>query len=88
MTWTIEFTKQANKQFSKLDKPVKQRLVNFLKNRVGKLDNPRDLGKALQGDLSEYWVYRVGDYRLLASIEDNKLLIVVVEVEHRKQVYK
>jgi mRNA interferase RelE/StbE len=88
MTWTIELSKQANKQLSKLDKPVKQRLVDFLKNRVARLDNPRDLGKALQGDLSEYWVYRVGDYRLLASIEDNKLLIVVVEVEHRKQVYK
>ena len=88
MTWKIELSKQANKQLSKLDKPVKQRLVDFLKNRVGKLENPRDLGKALQGDLSEYWVYRVGDYRLLTVIENDKLVVVVVEVEHRKQVYK
>lgn len=84
MTWTVEITPKALKQLNKLDKQVKQRIADFLKNRLSNLENPRDLGKALQGDLSQYWSYRVGDYRLLAAIEDEKLVILLVDVGHRK----
>jgi mRNA interferase RelE/StbE len=54
MTWQINFTHIAAKQFTKLDKPVKQRIINFLEHRVALLDNPKELGKALQGELAEY----------------------------------
>ena len=88
MTWTVKFTKQAEKQFSKLDRPIQQRIVNFLNNRLKLLDDPKQIGKALQGNLAEYWSYRVGDYRLLVVFEDEHLLIVVAELAHRRHVYK
>jgi len=88
MTWIVEFTKQAEKQFNKLDRPIQQRIADFLNNRLKLLDNPKQIGKALQGNLSEYWSYRVGDYRLLVVFEDDNLIIVVAELAHRRHVYK
>ena len=88
MTWQIEFTAMATKQFSKLDKSVKERIINFLENRLAIMDNPKQSGKALQGSLSEYWAYRVGSYRILTKHQDNQLLILVVEIGHRKEIYK
>ena len=88
MTWQIEFTSMAAKQFSKLDKPVKERIISFLENRLATMDSPKQLGKALQGTLSEYWAYRVGSYRILTKHQDERLLILVVEIGHRKEVYK
>jgi mRNA interferase RelE/StbE len=88
MTWRIEFTRSAAKQFSGLDKPVQQRIAKFLKTRLSVSENPRSLGKALQGPLSEFWSYRVGDYRLLAHIEDQKLIILMTDIAHRRHVYK
>mgnify|MGYP000350114252 CR=1 FL=1 len=89
MTWIVEFTKQAEKQFNKLDRPIQQRIADFLNNRLKLLDNPKQIGKALQGNLSEYWSYRVGDYRLLVVFEDDNLIIIVVaELAHRRHVYK
>jgi mRNA interferase RelE/StbE len=53
------------------------------------LDNPRSIGQALQGSkLGEFWKYRVGDYRLICKIEDNRLLILVLRVGHRREVYR
>ena len=88
MTWRIEFSDKAAKQFSKLDKPVKQRIIGFLENRLATLDNPKSVGKALQGTLSEYWAYRVGSYRIMTKHLDDRVLIMVVEIGHRKEVYK
>lgn len=88
MIWAIKFTKQAEKQFNKLDRPIQQRIADFLNNRLKSLDNPKQLGKALQGNLAEYWSYRVGDYRLLVVFEDEALIIVVTELAHRRHVYK
>ena len=88
MTWQIKFTNLAAKQFSKLDKPIKQRIISFLENRLATMDSPKQTGKALQGTLSEYWAYRVGNYRILTKHQDNQLLILIVEIGHRKEVYK
>jgi mRNA interferase RelE/StbE len=88
MTWTVEFTKQAEKQFNKLDRPIQQRIAGFLNNRLKLIDNPKQIGKALQGNLSEYWSYHIGDYRLLVVFEDDHLVIVVAELAHRRHVYK
>ncbi len=78
----------AAKQFSKLDKPVKERIISVLENRLATMDNPTQTGKALQGTLSEYWAYRVGSYRILTKHQDDQLLILIVEIGHRKEVYK
>lgn len=86
MAWKIEFAKKAEKSLSKLDKPVIQRLLKFLKTRVEK--DPRSVGESLKGQLSELWKYRVGDYRLICSIEDEKLLVLVVHVGHRREVIR
>ena|SRR2546426_1357138 len=61
MAWQIEFERAAQKELDKLDKPVARRILKFLYQRVGKLDDPRKIGQRLQGTLSEFWKYRVGD---------------------------
>jgi mRNA interferase RelE/StbE len=86
MAWKIEFAHTAEKELSKLDKPVIQRILRFLKERVEK--DPKAAGKNLQGSLSGFWRYRVGDYRLYADIQFNSNRVVIVKVGHRKDVYK
>jgi len=88
MTWTVRFTRQAEKQFKKLDRSVQQRIANFLNHRLQSLDDPKQIGKPLQGNLAKYWSYRVGDYRLLVVFEEAELIIVVTELAHRRYVYK
>ncbi len=69
MVWTIDFTKSADKQFDQLDKTIQIRIVKFLNTRLAKMDDPRQLGNPLQGTLSDYWSYRVGDYRIPDAYE-------------------
>lgn len=88
MAWEIEFTDSAVKKLRKIDPPVAKRLVRFLRERVADGADPRTYGKQLKGPLSEYWRYRVGDYRLICSIEDRVMRIVVVDLAHRKNVYR
>ncbi|WNB76072.1 type II toxin-antitoxin system RelE family toxin [Methylomonas koyamae] len=86
MGYRIEFTPKAAKQFAKLDATTKKRLQDYwLKLQV--LDDPRAHGKPLQGPLAGLWRYRVGDYRILARIVDDRLLILVVGLDHRSSVY-
>ncbi len=75
------------KQVSKLDKPIQKRIFSYM-DEVAQLENPRSRGKALTGELVGFWRYRVGDYRLLCRIKDKQLIINVVKVGHRKDVYK
>lgn len=82
----ISFSDKAEKQFLKLDKPIQKQIQTFIL-KLKDLENPRSRGKALVGNLLGFWRYRVGDYRLLCKIVDEELLIVVVEVGHRKEVY-
>lgn len=85
MTYRIRFTPKAHKQVRRLDRPVAHRIRDYL-TRLD-LENPRLTGKPLKGD-RRFWRYRVGDYRLLVSIEDDELLVLVVDVDHRRQVYR
>lgn len=71
----------------KLGHTAQKRILSYLKDKIMTLDDPRSLGKPLTGGLSELWRYRVGDYRILAKIEDYQFLILVVHVGHRKNVY-
>jgi mRNA interferase RelE/StbE len=88
MAWKIEFDPAALKELRKLDKPVEKRILKFLRERIGKLDDPRQVGAKLQGALSGFWKYRVGDYRLICSLEDALLVVLVLRVGHRREVYK
>ena len=81
------YTKQSLKSFSKLNKTTQQRIANFTQE-LELLENPRIKGKALKGELSEYWRYRVGDYRLVCEIFDDKMLILCIKVDKRDSVYK
>ena len=83
---TYRFTNKARKQFLKLDKSVQNRISKYM-DEVASLANPRARGKGLSGNLSEFWSYRVGDYRIVCRIQDNILQIEVVKVGHRRDVY-
>lgn len=89
LAWRIEFEDAALKELSKLDKPVAKRIVTFLRERVAMLDDPRSIGEALKGSrLGEFWKYRVGDYRIITSIEDGVMRILVLKVGNRREVYR
>ncbi len=87
MAWTVEFSEHALKQLAKLDKQAAQRITSKLRE-VSQLEDPRSAGKALTGNLSPLWRYRVGDYRIVCDIEDGVLIILVVDVDHRSRAYK
>lgn len=78
----------AKKELAGLDKTQAKRITTFLHKRVAELDDPRSIGEALKGSkFGDFWKYRVGDYRIIASIEDGALLILVVRIGNRKDVY-
>ena len=88
MSWRIEFDTRVGKDLRALDKQAVSRILKYLAERVAPADDPCRLGKALSGELGEYWRYRVGPYRVLATIEDDALRILVVRVAHRNSVYR
>ncbi|MFZ0314978.1 MAG: type II toxin-antitoxin system RelE/ParE family toxin [Candidatus Korobacteraceae bacterium] len=89
MAWTIEFADTALRQLEKFDKSIARRIRRFLQERIVPTENPRSIGEALHGDrLGEFWKYRVGDYRLIARIEDARLVILVVRLGHRREIYR
>ncbi|MGH9519956.1 MAG: type II toxin-antitoxin system RelE family toxin [Terriglobales bacterium] len=89
MGWTIELAQSADRELAQLDPPQRKRILTFLRDRLARLDDPRSIGQALRGEkLGEFWKYRVGDYRLIASIEDRRVLILILRIGHRRQVYR
>jgi mRNA interferase RelE/StbE len=89
MAYSVELSKSADRELGKLDAQHRKRILKFLHERVAKLDDPRSVGEALHGSqLGEFWKYRVGDYRLIAKIEDERLLVLVLRVGHRKEIYR
>jgi mRNA interferase RelE/StbE len=89
MTWRIELSSLAQKNLRQLDPPTRQRILQFLSTRVAPLDDPRSLGAALKGSkLGNFWKYRVGDFRIIADIQDGVLTILVVRIGNRRDVYR
>jgi len=88
LVWTVKFSDEAKRNLKKLDKSTQKRITHFLQTRLQNTDNPRATGKSLQGNLSGLWRYRIGDFRLLCRIEDGELIILVIEIGHRKEIYK
>ena len=89
MAWRVEFHRAAHKEFSKLDRPVRERILRFLADRLDGCADPRIIGEALRGEvLGRYWKYRVGDYRLVCHLQDELLLVLVLRVGNRREVYR
>lgn len=87
MSWDYRITERALKELRKFGPDASRRILDYLDDRIRDTDNPRQFGKALRGELGEFWRYRVGDYRILCKIEDDVLIVLVVKVGHRRDVY-
>jgi mRNA interferase RelE/StbE len=87
-SWRIEITRTATRQITKLDKSAQKAILKFLRERLATAENPRQWGTALQGDNRGLWRYRVGDYRLISDIQDEKVTVLILELGHRKDVYR
>lgn len=85
--WRIETSAAFDKSLTKLDKPAARRVVVYLEELLT-LEDPRQRGKGLSAELSGYWRYRVGDYRVIVKIENDRLLVIALDVAHRSQIYK
>ena len=89
MAWRVEFTKHAARDLEKIDRPDRRRILGFLRDRVESSADPRALGEALRGkDLGQFWKYRVGDFRIICEIQDRRVVVVVVRVGNRREVYR
>jgi len=89
MKYKVEYTKAAVKQLKKMDRKIAAFILSYIEGKLVDCNDPRIYGKALKGNLNDKWRYRVGEYRILAKIEDDKVVVViVVEVGHRKDIYK
>ncbi len=88
MGWKIEWDERAAKEFRKLDRQAQQRIVRYLQERVIGDSEPRATGKALKGNKAEILSYRLGDYRVLCHIEDESLVVLVLAVGHRREIYR
>ena len=89
MVWTIDLEEGAQRELSKLGSEPLRRISRFLIQRLAIVDDPRSIGRALSGDrLGHLWRYRVGDYRIIADLQDERLRILVVTVGHRSDVYR
>ncbi len=89
LAWRVEFDEAAHKELRKLDPQVARRILEFLRKRVASSNNPRKVGEPLRGSkLGEFWKYRLGDYRVIAKIEDAAVRVLVVRLGHRREVYR
>ena len=89
MAWRIEVAERAARQIGKLDPPDAARIRAHLRDRLAPLDDPRQAGAPLHGsEIGSYWRYRVGDYRILCELRDDALLVLVIEVGHRRSIYR
>lgn len=89
MAWTIELGRLAERELDTLDPQTARRILIFLNDRIAPLDDPRSVGQALKGvKLGNFWKYRVGDYRIICSIEDQSVRILIVMIGNRRDVYQ
>jgi mRNA interferase RelE/StbE len=88
LAWKIDFEPEARRELKKLGAAEARRIGRVLLERIATRDDPRSAGQALVGEWSGYWRYRIGDYRVIARIEDDRLIILVVRVAHRREAYR
>ena len=87
MTWQINFEDSAFKELSKLDKQVQRKNLHYLRNLIATSENPRSFGHPLRDNLAGLWKYRDGNYRIICTINDNELTVLVLRIGHRRQIY-
>ncbi|MGH9416663.1 MAG: type II toxin-antitoxin system RelE family toxin [Terriglobales bacterium] len=89
MGWTVELTVSAERDLGRLDPPAARRILKFLRERISGSEDPRRLGHALRGPkLGSLWRYRIGDYRLLCSLEDARCVVLALRAGHRRHIYR
>lgn len=88
MKWKIRYLKSIQKSIKKISRDEQKKIRDYLEDRIAHLDNPRQIGKALKGTHSEFWRYRVGQYRIICEIDDKEIVILVIRVGHRKDIYR
>lgn len=86
--WKVNFTSKAKKKLKKLSPPEQKQILDFVFNELEKLPNPTTIGNPLTGNLKGLWRYRVGNYRIICDIQKDILLVLVINVGHRKLIYK
>ena len=87
MVWRIEITATAKKQLARLDHQIQSEIVSYLRERLATGEDPRRYGAPLRRELAGRWKYRVGDYRLICEIQEERILVLVLMVGHRSRVY-
>lgn len=87
MGYSIKFSKEAQKTLKKMDKFQSKLIMNWIKNNLLNTNDPRQHGKGLSANKAGFWRYRVGDYRIIADIEDEELIILIIKVGHRRKIY-
>ncbi len=87
MAWTLEVSDQARKQLRKIGIKQADRITRVL-TEIAQLDNPRQRGHALVGGYADHWRYRIGDYRVIVRIEDGRMVIIVIAIGHRREIYR
>ena len=87
MAWTIEIQKSAKKELAKLDKTAADRILRFLEERIATDEDPRRFGEDLTENLAGLWKYRIGDFRVIAEIQEDRIVVLVVRIGHRSKVY-
>ncbi|TAN63619.1 MAG: type II toxin-antitoxin system RelE/ParE family toxin [Magnetospirillum sp.] len=87
MTWAVEWDERAVKDLHRLDRTVQSTLLRYLRERIATDEDPRRFGKGLSAEMAGLWRYRVGDYRLICSIEDETITVLVLAVGHRRTIY-
>lgn len=88
MTWKIEWDDRARKELRKLDSSIQKEILGYLRSRIGESSNPRIFGQSLSGNKAGLWRYRIGNYRIICRIEDDALVVLVIGVGHRKEIYE
>ena len=86
--WTVEFDDRARRELRKLDAKIQQTIFRYLRERIAGAEDPRVFGKPLRMKLAGLWRYRVGDYRLICRFEENRLVVLVLQIGHRRDVYE
>nr|DAJ41525.1 MAG TPA: Cytotoxic translational repressor [Caudoviricetes sp.] len=87
MTWDVEYTEQAVKQLRKMDRYTRDLILSWVEKNLVGTEDPRQHGKGLTANRSGQWRYRIGDYRLIADIQDEKIVILILNIGHRKDIY-
>ena len=86
--WRVAYHADAQNALDKMGNNAREKIIRYMRERIEGYDDPRRFGKALQYELKGLWRYRVGDYRIICKIKDHELIVLVVEVDHRKDVYE